>query len=51
MKIGKTKLRMSDGSVRKFKGKKARDNFEAVARAVKDSEAFKKKLKNKRKKK
>jgi len=34
-KIGKTKLRMSDGSVRTFKSQKKRDNFERVAKAVK----------------
>ena len=35
MKVGKTSLRMSDGTVRKFKSKKARDDFERVAKAVK----------------
>jgi len=35
MKIGKRKLRMSDGSVRTFRSEKARDNFEKVARAIK----------------
>lgn len=35
MKIGKTKLRMSDGSVRSFKSEAARDKFEKVAAAVK----------------
>lgn len=35
MKIGKTKLRMSNGKVRKFKSEKARNNFERVAQAVK----------------
>lgn len=35
MKVGKKKLRMSDGSVRKFKSKKNRNNFERVAQAVK----------------
>lgn len=35
MKIGKNKLKMSDGSVRTFKSQKARDNFEHVAQAVK----------------
>lgn len=34
-KIGRDKLRMSDGSVRKFKSGKARSNFERVAEAVK----------------
>lgn len=34
-KIGSKKLRMSDGTVRKFKSKKKRDNFEKVARAYK----------------
>jgi hypothetical protein len=35
MKIGTRKLRMSNGKVRTFKSKKARDNFERVAQAVK----------------
>jgi len=35
MKIGSNKLRMSSGEIRKFKSKKARDNFEKVARAYK----------------
>ena len=35
MKIGKTKLKMSNGTVRKFKSQKARNNFERVARAYK----------------
>lgn len=35
MRIGKTKLKMSDGSVRSFKSEKARDNFERVAEAYK----------------
>jgi len=35
MKIGKTKLRMSNGKVRTFKSQKARDDFERVAQAVK----------------
>jgi hypothetical protein len=35
MKVGKNKLRMSSGKIRKFKSKKARDNFERVAQAVK----------------
>ena len=35
MKIGKTKLRMSSGEVRKFVSQKARDKFEKVAQAVK----------------
>lgn len=34
-KIGKTKLRMSDGTIKKFKSEEARDNFEKVARAIK----------------
>jgi len=33
MKIGKKCLRMSDGSIRCFKSKAKRDNFERVARA------------------
>lgn len=35
MKIGKTKLKMSSGKIRKFKSKKKRDNFEKVARVYK----------------
>lgn len=33
MKIGKTKLKMGDGSVRSFGSEKKRDNFERVAAA------------------
>jgi len=35
MKVGKNKLKMSDGSIRRFKSQKKRDNFERVAQAVK----------------
>ena len=35
MKIGKLKLKMSDGSIRTFKSEKARDDFERIAKAVK----------------
>ncbi len=35
MKIGKTKLKMSSGKIRKFKSQRARDRFEKVARAYK----------------
>jgi hypothetical protein len=35
MKIGKTKLRMSNGSIRKFKSQRKRANFERVAEAYK----------------
>jgi hypothetical protein len=35
MKIGKNKLKMSNGAIRKFKSEKARNNFERVAQAVK----------------
>lgn len=35
MKIGRNKLKMSSGEVRKFKSGEARDNFERVAEAVK----------------
>lgn len=35
MKIGKNKLRMSNGSIRTFKSQAARDSFERVAKAVK----------------
>jgi hypothetical protein len=34
MKIGKTKLRMSSGEIRKFRSAVARDRFERVAKAV-----------------
>lgn len=33
MKVGKTKLKMSSGEVKKFSSEKARDNFEKVAAA------------------
>lgn len=35
MKIGKTRLKMSSGKIRKFKSQKARDNFERVSQAYK----------------
>jgi len=35
MKIGKNKLKMSNGTIRTFKSEKARNNFERVAQAVK----------------
>ena len=35
MKIGKDKLKMSSGEVRKFASEEKRDNFERVAEAVK----------------
>lgn len=35
MKVGKDKLKMTDGSVKKFKSESARDKFERVAEAVK----------------
>jgi len=35
MKVGKRSLKMSDGSVRKFKSTTARDRFERVAEAYK----------------
>lgn len=35
MKIGGNKLKMSNGEIRKFKSKQARDNFEKVANAYK----------------
>ncbi|MDI6789409.1 MAG: hypothetical protein QME44_01780 [Thermodesulfobacteriota bacterium] len=47
MKIGKDKLKMSDGTVREFKSEKARDNFEKVAQAVKHNPEFKEKSKKK----
>jgi len=34
-KIGKRKLRMSNGEIRTFKSEEARDKFEKVARAIK----------------
>jgi hypothetical protein len=34
MKIGDKSLKMSDGTIRHFKSKKKRDNFERVAQAV-----------------
>jgi len=49
MKIGRTGLRMSDGSIRNFKSQKARDNFERVAQAVKHNPELKRKLKRKAK--
>jgi len=35
MKIGKKKLRMSNGKIRTFRSEKARNNFERVAQAIK----------------
>jgi hypothetical protein len=35
MKVGSTGLKMSSGKIRHFKSKKARDEFERVAQAVK----------------
>ena len=35
MKVGKKKLKMSSGEVRKFGSEKKRDNFEKYAQAVK----------------
>lgn len=35
MKIGARKLKMSNGTIRTFKSKAARDRFEKVAQAVK----------------
>ena len=35
MKIGKNKLKMSDGTIRTFKSEQARNDFERVAQAVK----------------
>ena len=35
MKIGKTRLKMSSGEVRKFGSSQKRNNFERVAQAVK----------------
>jgi hypothetical protein len=47
MKVGKDKLKMSSGEVRKFKSQQARDNFERYAQAVKHG--WKPKNKNKAK--
>jgi len=33
MKIGKTKLKMKDGTIKSFSSEKKRDNFEKVAAA------------------
>lgn len=35
MKVGKNKLKMSSGKVKKFASEKKRDNFERVAQAYK----------------
>ncbi len=35
MKIGKTKLKMSSGEIRKFKSSGARERFEKYVRAIK----------------
>ena len=35
MKVGKNKLKMSDGSIRTFKSEKKRDNFEKALRNFK----------------
>lgn len=35
MKVGKNKLKMASGEVRKFASEKKRNNFERVAQAVK----------------
>jgi len=35
MKIGKDRLKMSNGTIRKFASEEKRDNFEKVAQAVK----------------
>lgn len=35
MKVGKKKLKMSSGEIRKFKSQHDRDEFERVAQAVK----------------
>lgn len=47
MKIGKRKLKMSNGKIRTFRSKKARDNFERVAQAYKHGWRPKKKKKSK----
>jgi len=45
MKIGKTKLKMSSGKIRKFKSQRARNRFEKVAQAIKGGWRPKKKFK------
>lgn len=47
MKVGKNKLKMSSGEVRKFGSQKKRDNFERVAQAVKHGFVPNKKRKKK----
>jgi hypothetical protein len=47
MKIGKNKLKMSDGSIRTFKSQAARDRFEKVAQAIKHGWKGKKAAKKK----
>lgn len=49
MKVGKNKLKMSSGEVRKFGSEKKRDNFERVAQAVKHGWVPKKGKKAKKK--
>lgn len=48
MKYGRTKLKMADGSIRKFRSEAARDRFEKVAKAVKNNPEFKRKLAKKK---
>ena len=43
-KIGKLKLKLSNGKIIKFKSEAARDRFERVAQAVKHNPEFAKKL-------
>ena len=50
MKVGEKSLKMSSGEVRHFKSKKARDNFERIAQAVKQGWRPTKKLKRRIKK-
>ena len=49
VKLGKLKLKLSNGKVITFKSEKKRDNFERVANAIKHNPSFKKKLNKKRK--
>lgn len=48
MKIGKDKLKMSSGEIRKFASEEKRDNFEKVAQAIKHNPEFKAKMNKKK---
>ena len=47
MRVGKLKLKMSDGSIHEFKSAKALSKFERVAKMVKHNPEFKEKLERK----